>query len=56
MDQLKSLLVRVWRLFHPHRWGYRYLDMPQAIWPFRAPYLEVCICGATRLRETRAND
>jgi hypothetical protein len=52
VNVLKSLTNRIWRLFHWHRWDDRFLDMPRAIWPFRAPYMEICHCGATRLRET----
>lgn len=55
-DRLKAAAARVYRLFHSHDWDSRYLDLPRAVWPFRAPYISICWCGATRLRETQPDD
>lgn len=52
-DRLKSLVVRVWRVFHWHDWDKaREVDCVRRIWPFRAPYVLVCWCGATKLKES----
>ncbi len=60
MNRMKSALARFVRLFHLHDWHKkgicRFLDLTRAIWPFKGPYIEICWCGATRLRETGTDE
>lgn len=45
---LRAHLIQ-WR--HPHAWT-KELDLDMDLGSIRAPYIEICGCGATRLRET----
>jgi hypothetical protein len=56
-EKLKAFLawlcVQLWHRhdWHDRRYECKFIDLPRAVWPLKAPYLEICDCGATRLRE-----
>lgn len=62
IEPLKRAFVWLRQLVHWHVWwskevvACRFVDMHEDIWPMRAPYLEICTCGATRLKETRPHE